>query len=104
VIGVESHRKTVRHLEGGIVAEILIREGSEVAAGEVLVRLDETQTRATLGRLRAQLHAAAARAARLVAERDGAEEVTFPAWLEDLAAEPGVAGVLAGERRLRRPT
>lgn len=82
VVGVESNRKTVQHLEGGIVGEILVRNGDFVEAGQPLIRLDETRPRAALEMLRVQRAAATALAARLKAERDGADEIVFPDWLE----------------------
>ncbi len=68
---VESAVKKVQHLSGGIVGEILVKEGSEVEAGQVVMRLDDTLTRATLGVVQSQLDLYIAREARLLAERDG---------------------------------
>ncbi len=97
-VTVLSQRKTIQHLEGGIVSDILVEEGSSVAAGDVLVRLDATQAEIQLGLLQRRLYAVEARAARLAAERDALPEVTFPAWLKDEAGEdPEVAKVLAGQ-------
>ena len=61
----------MQHPTGGIVGEILVKEGSEVEAGQVVMRLDDTVTRATLGVVRSQLDELMAREARLLAERDG---------------------------------
>ncbi len=47
-VTIDSNRKTIQHLEGGIIGEILVRDGDEVTAGQVLFRLDDTQPRATL--------------------------------------------------------
>jgi len=85
VISVETQRKTIQHLEGGIVGEIRVRDGDEVAADAILVVLDDTQARATLELLRGRHRAAQALEARLVAERDGAEEISFPAELREVA-------------------
>lgn len=74
---VESNAKQVQHLEGGIVAEIKVKDGQQVKAGDVLIRLDQTETRASLGILDAQLNELLARLARLRAERDGADTITF---------------------------
>src|SRR4029079_14581593 len=63
-VGVGSRRKTVKHLEGGIVSEILVTEGQHVAAGDVLVRLDPTQARAKLDQLEPALIPAEGRRAR----------------------------------------
>lgn len=77
VLNVETRRKTVQHLEGGIVAEILVSEGAAVAAGQPLLRLDPTQARANLQQLRIRRRALQALEARLLAERDGTEHVDF---------------------------
>ena len=97
VVSVASNRKTVQHLEGGIVGEILVRDGDQVSAGQVLIRLDETQPRATLDLLRGRRRVAAALEARLLAERDGADGVRFPDWLLDRGGDPEVRAVLEGE-------
>ena len=97
VVSVASNLKTVQHLEGGIVGEILVRDGDEVTAGQVLIRLDETQPRATLDLLRGRRRAAAALEARLTAERDGHDGVTFPDWLLAEADDPDVLAAIDGE-------
>ncbi len=71
-IVVESNVKKVQHPTGGVVGEILVKEGGEVEAGQVVLRLDDTVTRATLGVVRSQLDELTAREARLLAERDDA--------------------------------
>ena len=73
VVSAETNRKTVQHLEGGIVREIRVREGQHVQAGEVLFRLDLTQPKAGYELQRNQLDSAIAQEARLIAERDGQE-------------------------------
>ena len=97
VVSVASNRKTVQHLEGGIIGKILVRDGDEVTAGQVLFRLDDTQPRATLDLMRGRQRAAAALEARLVAERDGHDEITFPDWLLTDRDDPKVAAVIDGE-------
>ena len=69
---VESDVKKVQHPTGGVVGEIHVRDGDRVKAGDVLIRLDETQTRANLAIIEKSLDELAARQARLEAERDGA--------------------------------
>lgn len=71
IVVVESSVKKVQHLNGGIVGEILVKEGSKVETGQVVMRLDDTLTRATLGVVQSQLDLYVAREARLIAERDG---------------------------------
>jgi HlyD family secretion protein len=97
---VESNVKKVQHPNGGIVGQILVQEGSQVEAGQILVRLDDTLTKATLGIVRSQLDELVARESRLRAERDGAESIAFPALLADRRAEPSVATAIAGEEKL----
>src|SRR3954454_7818656 len=64
----ESSRKTVQHLEGGIIGQLLVHDGDEVSTGQVLLRLDATKARTTLEALQGQLWDALARVARLIAE------------------------------------
>src|SRR5262249_4360571 len=97
---VESNSKKVQHPTGGIVGEILVKEGSHVEAGQIVMRLDDTVTRATLGMVQSQLDELKAREARLLAEREGDETVTFAVELVSRGQEAGVAAALAGEKRL----
>lgn len=99
-IVVESNVKKVQHQSGGIVGEILVKDGDPVEAGQVVIRLDDTVTRATLGIVRSQLDELSAREARLLAERDGSPAISFPAAMALRAAEPSVAAALAGEEKL----
>ncbi|MGR3617727.1 MAG: HlyD family type I secretion periplasmic adaptor subunit [Paracoccaceae bacterium] len=69
--------RVVESLEGGIVRDILIREGDAVEAGQVLVRIDDTGSSASLGELRAQMLALTVRSLRLEAELSGAEALSF---------------------------
>lgn len=101
VVTVDSHRKTVQHLEGGIVREVLVREGQRVAAGQVLIRLDTTQAEAVLGQVDSQYWAALARAARLRGEQEDRRSLTFLAeLLAEAARQRAVAAVLETEQRL----
>ncbi len=86
LISVESIRKTIQHLEGGIISEIHVVDGSRVSAGAALITLDGTAARASVQTLRNRLFLARAFEARLTAQRDGAEAITFP---EELLAERG---------------
>ena len=97
---VESDVKKVQHPTGGVVGAILVREGDRVKAGDVLIRLDETQTRASLDIVRKALDELAARRARDEAERDGADAVLFPPELVARRGEPDVGHLLEGESRL----
>lgn len=102
VIAVDSNWRTVQHLEGGIVAEILVREGDFVKEGQVLLRLDPTRSDASLSILDSQLVLARATEARLIAERDGADLIDFPDDLIDRMEDQEVATVVAGQDLLFR--
>ena len=78
VLNVESNRKTIQHLEGGIVAELLVSEGQTVMAGEPLLRLDATQSGANVAQLKNRYAALKVQEARLIAERDAKDAVEFP--------------------------
>ena len=77
-IVVEGNSKRVQHREGGIIKDILVREGGRVEAGDILVRLDDTLTQANLAIVTKQLAELRVQAARLLAERDGEETIAFP--------------------------
>ena len=96
-VAVEGNRKTIQHLEGGIVELIAVQEGEEVDAGQILVQLDKTQPRAALTQLKTRFQAASALQARLVAERDGQDEIAFPYTLIGEDAPPDVEETLRGE-------
>ncbi|HNR76701.1 MAG TPA: HlyD family type I secretion periplasmic adaptor subunit, partial [Parvularculaceae bacterium] len=100
-LSVESNRKTIQHLEGGVIRKILVREGQEVKAGDALIELDDTVTGANVDVLSAQLAEGIARYARLLAERDGLPEIPPDSIAFDLAP-PGLAYAdnLAGQRKL----
>jgi membrane fusion protein, epimerase transport system len=100
VVKVASERKTVQHLEGGIVKEILVKEGQEVRAGQVLVRLDDLNARARHSTLQAAHDSLSAEFARLEAERDGLATLVFPPGLAQRKADPRVARLLDGETQL----
>ncbi len=97
VVAVESNRKTIKHLEGGIVAEIHVREGDAVTTGQTLLRLDDTQARVTLERLNGRMVANRALEARLLAERDGKNDIAFPKNLTAVDAAAMNAEVLSGQ-------
>jgi len=97
---VDSNRKAIQHVEGGIVKDILVRNGDVVRAGALLLRLDETRARASLAILQSKLHQALASEARLLAERDRAEAVAFPAVLQNHKDDPQVADILRGQESL----
>lgn len=99
-IVVESNIKKVQHPTGGIVGEIFVKEGTLVEEGQIVMRLDDTVTRATLGIVRSQLDELLTREARLLAERDGADTVPVPAALANRRNIPSVEAALSGEMKL----
>jgi len=99
-IEAESSRKSIQHLEGGIIREILVKDGDAVRQGDVLLRLDPTKARSELAVLHDQLLAQQIREARLVAEREGGDKITWPAAVQARAADPAIAQALASESKL----
>ena len=99
---VETKTKEVQHPAGGIVGAVLVEDGDLVDEGQVLVRLDDTLTRAKLGVVSSQIDELEARRARLRAERDHAAAVVFPAALTRRLDSPAVGEAVAGERTLFR--
>ena len=97
---VESSRKTVQHLEGGVVSQILVGEGDLVRKGQALLRLDSTIDRANLGVVESQLDELLARRARLLAESRDAEALEFPFELLGRRSDPDVVVILAGQKEL----
>lgn len=97
---VDSNVKKVQHPTGGVVGKLNVQDGDRVKAGDILVQLDDTITRANLAIVTKGLDELAARKARLEAERDGAESVAFPLALLARASEPSVAVALTNERKL----
>ena len=100
LVVVESNVKKVQHPTGGVVAELRAKNGDRVRAGDLLVRLDDTTTRANLAVVVKALDELAARQTRLEAERDGAEKLSFPALLTGRVSDPEVARIVNGESRL----
>jgi HlyD family secretion protein len=97
---VESNVKKVQHPTGGVVGELHVRDGDQVSAGTLLVRLDETVTRANLAIVLKSLDELAARQARLEAERDDDKKLIFPEELLARSSDSAVLRLLAGEERL----
>ena len=95
---VDSNVKKVQHPTGGVVGEVRVRDGTPVKAGDIVMRLDETQTRANLAIVTKALDDLGARQAREEAERDGQAEISFPKQLLDRMNEPDVAKAVNGER------
>ncbi|BCH29965.1 HlyD family type I secretion periplasmic adaptor subunit [Mesorhizobium sp. L-8-10] len=98
-IAVDSNAKKVQHPEGGVVARLEVREGAHVGAGDLLIVLDDTILRADLAIVSKALDELGAQQARLVAERDGLDEVAFPLELENAArSNPDARDSIEGQR------
>ena len=96
----EGRRQSVQHLEGGIIQEILVQEGTEVARGDVLVRLDTTQVQSRVARIRNLLVVNEAQAARLMAEINRDNAIVFPDALVQDSRRWGWDSILNRERDL----
>jgi len=96
-VSVENNRKTVQHLEGGIVKQILVRDGDRVKAGQTLIRMEDVQPLAQLQLIRGQRNALLALAARLRAEQDGNTELTFPDELNAQSDDSRVQESIIGQ-------
>ncbi|MBB5050072.1 HlyD family secretion protein [Afipia massiliensis] len=99
-IVVDSNVKKVQHPTGGVVGEVRARDGDRVKAGDVVVRLDDTVTKASLAIVTKGLDGLWARRARLLAEQDGAERITFPPELMESFANPDVRSLIGNEIKL----
>lgn len=99
-IVVDTNRKTIQHLEGGIIDEILVKEGEHVAAGQALIRLNATSSSARVNLLNGQYVVAKATEARLIAERDGKDEMVIPKELLDQANDKAAKETIESQKRL----
>ena len=99
-IVVESNVKKVQHPTGGVVGEVRAHDGDVVKAGDVVVRLDDTVTKASLAIVTKNLDGLWARAGRLEAEQQGLDRIVFPPMLLDRANDPDVKNVMASESKL----
>lgn len=95
---VDEELKAIQHRDGGIVREIAVREGDEVEEGQILIRLEDAQTRAERSIIRSQLIENRIKRARLLAERDSLEMIEFPQDLDQ--SDTGIAVLVLGETRL----
>lgn len=99
-IKIETERKTIQHLEGGIVDEILIREGQEVVQGEPLIVLQSVQADASANMTRKEVVSLEAQRLRAIAEKDGDTELKWPDALQQQAKEWDSTDVLANEEKI----
>jgi HlyD family secretion protein len=98
---VESNAKKVQHPEGGVIAELRVKEGDMVKAGDLIIRLDDTLVRANLQIVVKQIDELLAQEARLLAERDGVDEIAFPKdFLARAEKESDVAAAIKGHKTI----
>lgn len=100
VIKVESDRQTVQHQEGGIVKEILVRDGDKVEKGQRLIVLDDVEAGSAHELFKSQLDSETAKKARLTAEKDAAGRIDYPAELVAQQRNPKIAEILQRETHL----
>ncbi|PIE15054.1 MAG: RTX toxin [Rhodobacterales bacterium] len=100
-IEVDQNRQIVQHPEGGVIAEILVQEGDQVNAGDMLLRLDASTLQSELTVVQSQIFELIARRGRFEAERDGAKHVTFDPELTEMATlSDDVNSLMQGQQRL----
>jgi protease secretion system membrane fusion protein len=100
VVSIDTKRKQVQHLSGGIVKEVLVREGDVVKQGQVLMRLDEAVTKANFESVRQRYLGLNAMQSRLQAEQMGADKVVFSPEVLAAAADPFIAQQVNNQRQL----
>ena len=100
IVAVEGKPKTIQHIDGGIVGEILVRDGDAVGAGDVLIRLDPTAIRSNLAIVESKWHEALAIQSRLEAELRGHNKPVPPVELFFELDKPEIADLVVGQRML----
>lgn len=98
-VAVESNSKEIQHLQGGIVEQILVRDAQLVKEGDLLVVLDPTQAKANTDLTRVQYFQALAHEARLIAERDGLDEIAFPDLIDRNRSDPAIQTMMTDQER-----
>ena len=100
MVAIDTKRKAVQHLSGGIVKEVLVREGDEVKEGQLLIRLDEAVARANFESVRQRYLGLRAMQGRLQAEQMGAAKITFHPDLEAASADPLIRQQMLNQEQL----
>jgi HlyD family type I secretion membrane fusion protein len=100
VIKVDSSRKQIQHLEGGVVKDIFVKDGDHVNAGDVLFTLDQTRAGSSLGILESSYYASLAQQSRLLAEQEGLAAIDFPDELKKQAGDEKIAEIIRSQTQL----
>jgi len=96
-ITVDTNRKTIQHLEGGIIKTLHVREGAQVKMGELLVSLNDTRAQASVDMVRNRAATLSAEEARLIAEQNGDDKITFSSYLIDKKDNPKIAKIIKSQ-------
>jgi protease secretion system membrane fusion protein len=99
-VAIDTKRKAVQHLQGGIIREVLVREGDEVKEGQTLVRLDDAVSKANYEATRQRYLALRAMESRLQAEQGGRERIEFGPELREAAGDPLIARHMASQEQV----
>ncbi|PZM13201.1 HlyD family type I secretion periplasmic adaptor subunit [Rhizobium tubonense] len=101
IVEPESGRKTIQHLEGGIVQQIRVKNGDKVTSGQVLIALDDTKSRSERDSIQGQLWDAEARQARMIAEQERSDEINYPQDLKALIhSNSSIRSIMIGQQRI----
>ncbi|WP_299845903.1 HlyD family type I secretion periplasmic adaptor subunit [uncultured Paracoccus sp.] len=98
LVSVDTSVRTVQHLEGGIIQDILVRDGDQVEPGQVLIRLQNTVPSSSLNEVQAQYFEARATEARLLAEQQGLDAISFPGELTEKIGDSAAQSAMAGQQ------
>jgi len=99
-VAIDTKRKAVQHLSGGIVKEVLVREGDEVKADQVLMRLDSAVSRANFESIRQRYVGLSAVQSRLQAEQRGLKQITFQSEVLEAMSDPEILAQVNNQRQL----
>ena len=100
VVQVDSNRKTIQHVDGGIIAKLMVKEGDQVKAGQVMLVLDGAELKTQSELLEGRLIGLLAQESRLLSEQAGKNEITWLALLSKFAERPGYDEAISGQTRI----
>jgi HlyD family type I secretion membrane fusion protein len=100
IVSVESHRRAIQHLEGGIVGRLLVNEGTQVNKDDVVIELRDVAAAAAVDRIKAQYFEALANVDRLASERDGFTEIAFSPEVQEASREESVRNAMNSQRKI----